>query len=254
MDETMKKIFLLIGFLFLITLVIGACGSSADQTDMESSGDTSPAVSEVEGTPAPGDESFRLGLNEGETPLAMKLSLGSFKLEQTDYPIGEDQAGELLPLWKALRSLSESETAASEEIEAVLNQIQDTMTTEQLTAIESMELTMQDLGAIAEEMGLDIAGGFGGRFGDLTSEQQATMEAARESGQFPGRGPGGGLGFPGGGPGGGPGPEGGIPGGGEFSPEAQETAIAERGGLRGANLGVNPFILEAIIEFLESKI
>lgn len=242
----MKKIFLLIGFLFTITLAITACGS-VDQTSMASSADTSPAVSEVEGTPSPGDESFRLGLNEGETPLAMKLSLGSIKLDQTDYPISADQAGELLPLWKALRSLSESDTAATEEVEAVLNQIQDTMTPEQITAIEGMQLTGEEMRSMFEELGIE-AGNGPGNFGNLTPEMQATRQAARESGQVQGMGPGGGMGFPGGGPGGG------FPGGGEISPEARETAIAERGGTRSANSGVNPFLLEAVINFLESKL
>ena len=92
-------------------------------------------------------------------------------------------------------------------------------------------------------------GNFAERFGELSPEMQATMEAVRESGQFLGRGSGGGQ-FPGGRPGGGEG----LSGGGEISPEARETAMAERGDFRGAQSGLNPMLLEAVIEFLQGKI
>jgi hypothetical protein len=208
------------------------------------------ADSPADNVTEPAAENRGTRLAEGETPLATLLILGTFTLENTEFAIDSEQAAKLLPLWKALRSLNESETVASEELQAVINQIQDTMTAEQIAAIETMDLTMQDLGAIAEELGLELDN-FGGRLGELSPEMQATREAVRESGQFPGggqgAGPGGGI--PGGGPGGGQGF-----GGGELSPEARQTAIAERGGLRGAQLGVNPFILEALIEFLETKL
>lgn len=169
----------------------------------------------------------------------MMLMLGTVKLDETDYAVDAEQASQLLPLWKALRSFSESETAAQAEVDAVIAQIEDTMMPEQIRAIEAMQLTMQDAAAVAEALGLEV-GGFGGRMGDITPEMQATMEAARQSGQRPG----GGLG-----PGGGQGP-----GGGEIDPAARETAMAERGGVRGAGAGLNTVYLEALIEFLEAKI
>ena len=46
--------------------------------------------------------------------------------------------------------------------------------------------------------------------------------------------------------------------GGEFAagmdPSAMETAVAENGGLRGARLGLNSELLDAIIAFLEGKL
>jgi hypothetical protein len=89
----------------------------------------------------------------------------------------------------------------------------------------------------------------------MTPEMQATMEAMRESGEFPGGGfRGGQMPIPGmeGGGGAGAGPGGGF--GGEFNPEAMQTAIAERGELRGAGLGLNPALLNAIIDFLQAKV
>ena len=260
----MKQKTLFFSILLLAAIILSACtaagGADAlvlESTDIAVEGNesTDNADSPEVNTSDPDDKYLRTRLAEGETPPAMVLILGTFKLEDTEFAIDSAQAAELLPLWKALRSLSESETVAAEELQAVINQVQDTMTAEQIAAIESMELTMQDLGAIAEELGLEL-NNFGGRFGELSPEMQATREAARESGQNPfgdefpgggqGAGPGGGI--PGGGPGGGQGF-----GGGELSPEARQTAIAERGGVRGAQLGINPFLLEAVIEFLETK-
>jgi len=186
-----------------------------------------------------------------ETPLEMQLMLGTVKLEETEYPIDAEQASELLPLWKALRSLISSETAAQAEVDAVISQIQETMTDEQMKTIEEMALIMADFAAVAETLGIET--GFGGRLGDISPEMQATMEARRDSGEF--QGPGGGFGpGEGFGPGGGQGPGGGFLGGAEMDPAARQTAIAERGGVRGAGFGINSALLNGIIEFLEAKI
>jgi len=232
----MKKTTILIIAMLLIGVIISACGA----VDQES-----VAVAIQESEPANTvDSAGRTLASDAETPLALKLALGTFKLEDTEYAVDSEQAAELLPLWKALRSLSESETAATTEIDALLNQIQDTMTSEQLTTIDSMELTGQDMAAIFEELGLELSGGFG-RFGNQTPEQQATMQAARESGQLPAGGPGRGGGVPGLKPGGGTG---------ELDPDARATAIAERGGVRGTQLGLNPALLDAVIQLLEGKL
>ena len=241
----MKKYIVLIVSLVLVW-GLAACG-----TEPQSASTEQPAAQpEAQGTPQPGNF-------ERTMPLSMKLALGTFKLEDTDYPIDAEQAQELLPLWKAARSLNESDTTATEEIDAIINQIEEAMTPEQLEAIDAMNLTFQDMATIAEEQGIEL--GFGG--GNLTPEMQATREAMRASGQMPGGGSGGGSGGGFGGGFGGDMPPGGFPeggpgggAGGGFSPEAQQTAIAERGAARGASLGLNSALLDAIIEFLEAKI
>ena len=43
-------------------------------------------------------------------------------------------------------------------------------------------------------------------------------------------------------------------GGAEMDPGARATAMAERGGVRGAHSGINSFLLDGIIEFLEAKV
>jgi hypothetical protein len=252
--------------IFLLGSVLTACNSAAadipeqvsakkgspqqdssPQTVEEAMGDEGLQASgeqpnnDIDGMEPEGQITQEPGLNR-EMPVALALALGTFKLEDSGYPVSAEQAVEMLVLWKAARSLNESDTTAAEELDAVVGQIQGIYNAEQLAEIGAMDLSFQDMRTIAEQMGIEL--GFGGRFGDLTPEQQATMEAARESGQFPQGGFGGD--FPGGGPGGGP-------GGAGMSPEQRETAIAERGGFQRVNLGLPLPVLEALIEFLESK-
>jgi hypothetical protein len=181
-----------------------------------------------------------------QMPRATQLALGIIALDNTGHPVDASQAAEMLLFWKALRSLSESETAATAEIEGLVSQIQGTLTEEQINLIDSLDLNFQEMGDMLQEMGIEFGGG---RLGNADPEMQATIQAARKSGQASegGFGPGAGGGFgPGGGPGGGTGGEG-------LSPEARQTAIAERGGIPGANLGINPDLLEAVIIYLEGK-
>jgi hypothetical protein len=133
-----------------------------------------------------------------------QLALGTLQLEETDKAVDEVQATELLTLWQAYRSLSNSDTAASLEVEAVLRQIQDTMTGDQIAAIAEMRLTSDSITALIEEGGLATGrGGFGNRgAGDDGGPDGASSGGFLQGGipgQVPGSGPGGGL--PGSGPG-----------------------------------------------------
>ena len=235
----MKKIFLILTSLLLILILAACSGNKAESESAASSENTNQATSN----------------GRFELPKEMKLMLGTVKLDETDYAVDADQASQLLPLWKALRSLGESDTAAQAEIDAVISQIEDTMTSEQMKAIEAMNLTMQDFASVAQTLGIDT--GFGnGSFGDANPEMRATAQAMRQSGDFPAPpegaivvGPGGGFG-----PGGGQGFGGGQDfRGQDLSPEARQTAVAEFGGNRGASLGMNTALLDAIIEFLQAK-
>ena len=227
----MRKNLYLISILILSLAMLTACSTAslADSPNEEAPVQDAGLAAES------GDEVER------EMPQAMQLALGTFKLEGTGNAIDSEQATSLLPLWKAARSLSESETVATEELQAIVKQIQDSMTTEQIDLIQNMDLTAEDMSSIAEELGIEIFGA--GRFGDISPEMQATMQAARESGQIPEGS------FGGGGPGGG-----GFGGNTGLSPEQRETAIAERGGFQRAGLGLPTPLLEAIIQFLEAKL
>ena len=259
----MKKTILIVILLALI-LTLAACGGSgttandsAADGNAVASGNTSagtPQPAAVDGTPQPLQGNATPGVPfQGERPESMALAYGIFQLEDSDVPIDAAQAAKLLPLWKAARSLSGSDTAATAEIEALWKQIRSTLTAEQQQVIDSAELSPEQFAALGEKYGLTL--GFGPGGGQMDESTRATVEALRASGQMPQRGQGGGMGM-------GPGGEGGMivggPGGGEFAaggdPSAMQTAVAENGGSRGARMGLNSALLDAIITFLEGKL
>lgn len=145
-----------------------------------------------------------------------QLAVGTLLLEETDLAVDEALAAELYPLWQAVQSLSNSDTAAEVEVQAVVNQIQGAMRAEQVAAIAEMQLTAESLTTMLDEGTLAFGGGGFGR-------------GSGEEGEGSGEGrPGGGLG---GGPGGGvpgAGRPGGGPGGGAFSEGIDPDAIATR--------------------------
>ncbi|MBE9473899.1 MAG: hypothetical protein IMY85_03345, partial [Chloroflexi bacterium] len=109
----------------IIVLALSACGSSAEVT-------TNPGESNKS---SPSESSPGIGEDfQDALPISAQLGFGTLLLEDSEYAVDPLQAAELLPLWKAARSLNQSETVAEAELEAVFNQIQDTMTSEQISA------------------------------------------------------------------------------------------------------------------------
>jgi hypothetical protein len=176
----------------------------------------------------------------------MQLALGTLKLEETDLAITPEQADEVLPLWKAAKSLSNADNVTAKELEGLFKQIQDTMTPEQVKAIQSMDLSGQNMAQLAQDLGIELP--FGGP-ANLSSEQQATMEASRQSGQGAGGFPI--EGGPGGGPGGAPpGGEGALPGRG--LPRSSDSS--DQAGSQKAPGGFETTLYQAVIGLLEKKI
>lgn len=140
-------------------------------------------------------------------PVSSQLALGTLRLEGTDNAVTPAQAKALLPLWQAIQAGALQNDA---ETNAVLKQVEGTMTAEQLAAIAAMQLTTEDMTAYAQESGpqgpgagpaamaTPPAGGAQGGpagFGNLSTEERAAMRATAEAGGF---GPGssqGGQGF-----------------------------------------------------------
>jgi hypothetical protein len=97
------------------------------------------------------------GLQPGSTASEDTLStetqliLGTLKLGGTEQAVTTDQAKELLVMWQVYQELNSSGTAAQAEIDGLLEQIQETMTAEQVTAISAMNLTQKDVFALVQE-------------------------------------------------------------------------------------------------------
>lgn len=224
--------------LSVFVLLLAACGSGAVEQEIANLG------SEQDSQEAAASSRQTARLDQGgerALPVQTQLILGTLQLESTNLAVGSDQASELVPLWKALRSMTNSDTAAEAEIEALINQIQDTMTAEQIEAIEAMDLSPDELQTIIQDLGLTYGPpeGFDGiGEGDFQSRPGAGDFAS-----------GGG----GGGPLGGGRQSGAIPGGeGDIDREAAATARAE-GGITGFNSRAGGFLMEPLIELLELR-
>ena len=211
----------------ILALTITACGSTSNtqQFSQGQSTDTSP----------------------NEMPLASKLVIGSFKLEGSDNTITAEQASELLPLWQVYQQLSTSDTAAQEEVTALTEQIQETMTTEQMNAIDAMSLTPQDIFTTMQEQGVQFGG----------NQQQAQNNGSQRNGNNFGPSGGGEFFVPpeGGGPGeGGPGR---FNDGQNLNPEQIATAQARRaenGGSGNFRFNSTPApLIEALVKLLQDR-
>lgn len=87
-------------------------------------------------------------------PASMQVILGTFRLEGTAQAVSAGQAAELLPLWQVYQDLEGSGTAAQEEIDALVGQIQETMSQSQIQAIQAMGLTQADVMTVMAEQEL----------------------------------------------------------------------------------------------------
>ena len=199
----MKKIALAI--LILLTLTLAACNTTSSGTTSVTPKSSAAAL-----------------------PIQTELILGTFKLEGTAQAISAEQAAKLLPLWHVYQDLSVSDTAAQAEINALIDQIKATMTSEQLAAIDDMNLTQQDILAVMIEKNIAEA-----------SQQQPTTSQSSSS-------------APQGGPGG---P---MPGGDMFGGEQPQTASSTQTSATQSvqsqdSTTIPTALLDALIQLLQSK-
>jgi hypothetical protein len=159
--------------LALVATVLAGCGG----------GEATPASAEEEVSDAYISEALDTS-HENALNASSQLVLGTLCLEGTENAVTPEQATAMLPLWQALRG----GVTAQAELEAVLKQIEGTMTQEQLEAIAAMQLTQEDLQTWMEEQGLDIGGPSPGMGGDLSEEEREAVQATMEAGGgMPGR-------------------------------------------------------------------
>ncbi|MFO7625409.1 MAG: hypothetical protein R6V73_13770 [Anaerolineales bacterium] len=116
--------------------------------------------------------------------LRSQLIVGTFRLEGTPLATTPEQAGEFLPLWQLLRTLSGTDSSNQMETEAVMIQIQETMNTEQLLAIQEMRLTDADNQALLESLGISAQGSAMGGQGtgqgkNMTEAEKAARRATQ---------------------------------------------------------------------------
>ena len=233
-----KAIFTFTVFTLLLALV--ACGGTSNTTSNSTGGTGSTADNST-----------------ASLSLEMQLLLGTIKLEDTDLAVSADQASQLLPLWQALQSLEASDTAASEEIEAVVNQIKANMTSQQMDAITAMKLTQQDVMTVMSDAGLSFNdSGASGSSGSSSGSSQSGFPAGgfdpgAASNPPSGGGAAGGAGGP---PSSGSAPAGGVDMGGDPGFGPQQMATQQAGGQSdGSNNRIPTPLLRALIDLLQKK-
>lgn len=169
MRQGWKKttIVVLSGTLILTGVVLVGCGGSATPTPAS-------LVEAYVSRNLPTDY-------EGALPAATQLVLGIFLLEGTPNAVTPEQAQTLLPLWKSLQS---GAVQGAAEVNAVLSQIERTMTADQLQAIAAMRLTQEDLSTWARERGMGWGPGPGGPVGTPGVERPGWTPGPGGPGEF----------------------------------------------------------------------
>lgn len=159
--------------LLVLALALSACSGQATPA---------PALSSAESYVSPNlDTSY-----EGALSARNLLTLGTLELDSTPDAVTVEQAETLLPLWQALLGTQKSGAAAQAEVNALLEQIEGSLTSEQLAAINALQLTQADMQAWAAANGVTLGSGGGqpGQGQGLTPEERATRQAAE--GRTPG--------------------------------------------------------------------
>ncbi|EKD88961.1 MAG: hypothetical protein ACD_34C00253G0006 [uncultured bacterium] len=112
----------------------------------------------------------------------LMLALGTLKLAETENPVSLDQAPQLLLLWQALQNMTNNGTSPEEEVNAVLAQIEATLSSNQINLINSMKLSQTDIQTWATANGVTVGTGSGSGTGQgtgqgLSPEARATKQA-----------------------------------------------------------------------------
>jgi hypothetical protein len=236
-----KKLILV---MILIVLILAACNGSEtmpiqnqknDVENVENAGENYSTEPVENQAAVQNQEMVQLGSQT-------RLILGSMALINSDQSVSPEQAEKLIPLWKVLKNLLTSETAASAEIEALLTQIQSEFSPEQLERVNNFNLSPEEYQEILSKY---VPEEFQNTSNLMTEEEREERRAtaiAANGGTVPqelqsgggGRGMGGGSGIPGGVPGGSTGTTGGL---------GQRT-----GGGAGQ---INSFLIDALIAEFE---
>ncbi len=109
--------------------------------------------------------------------LESKLAVGTLTLEGTGLAITATQANELLPLWKAVRSLSNDSNTTATEMAAVYAQIEETMTAGQLQAIQNVTWTQADVSSLQQKYAAQAV-----QSGQKTTTTTSSTSSAMQSG------------------------------------------------------------------------
>lgn len=224
--------------LTLLTLLLTACG--ATPTEQPASVQEATAIAQIVSTqlaqtptagpvqpqpqqalqPAPAASALNVDYTDAVS-VAEQLLAGTFLLDDTNLSLTGEQTTQLITLWTSLKDAVQN-SAAQEQINALLLQIESALTAEQVKAIADFQITRQGMMTILQEQGVTMGGPQGN-----------------------GNGPGGGNPPQGTPQAGGPG-EGGTPPGMNGTPQAGNPPT-------GRGNFIQPELIDALIQFLQAN-
>lgn len=181
-------------------LLLSACSSnSTDTAGSESLSEPGQAEVSLDGDKVKLTNDYA----DDAVSIPTQLVVGSLLLEETELALDAEMAEKLLPYWKMYKVLAESDTKAPEEMDAVIDQIQEIMTADQVNYIAEMQITQETMLTLVSDLGINEkiisegmkGGGTGvdrpegfvpgsgrgaGQDGNIDPELMATKQAARE--------------------------------------------------------------------------
>ncbi|MEM7345995.1 MAG: hypothetical protein AAF485_17285 [Chloroflexota bacterium] len=168
----------IVGSIFILSLLV-LTGCGGDEAEAAANQTESNQASQNGGRGGGGFESAYLNRDfDGALSPTMQLTLGTLKLEESGQAITIEQASKLLPLWQGLQS---GDIQNGAERNAILKQIESTMTADQMNEIASMQLTFETMAQWAESNGLEVPqgrfgrGGENGPFANLSEEERTKL-------------------------------------------------------------------------------
>jgi hypothetical protein len=183
------------------------------------------------------------GTATGELSSPLQVAIGTIKLDGTDNAVTAEQAKELLPLWETLKDLYSSDTAATQEIDALTAQIQETMTAQQTQAITTLNLTRQDMFSVMQSAGTGFGNAQNGNSQNGNSSNNSNRTFNPDGGGFQGPPPGGGFG---------PGSNANFQGQGSRTQSSNSTSSSNSQTTVNPNRIPTPLV-QAVIDFLKKK-
>jgi hypothetical protein len=207
--------------ILILTLALSACGTDSPAPVSPSNGADTTSEQSAPPVVVPSNEQYTSPnldtTYENALSTRLQLALGPLMLDGTSDAISPTQAAELLPLWQALQSLTNSGTSATAETNALLAQIEATLTPAQINAIREMRLTQPEMQTWMAANGIVVGSGSGG---------SGTGTGAGGGGQGQG-----------------------------MSPEARATRQAEEGKTgseTGASSGASAALTRALLDYLQT--
>jgi hypothetical protein len=206
----MSKKTAIISIFLALVVVLSACGSSTAATSTTSQSQQ---------------------ITPSSLTLQNKLGLGILKLEGTSLAVTADQANTLLPLWKAVKSLSSSNLTSAAEMTALYQQIEDSLTSDQVQSIKKLSLTQSELNNLIQQ-------------NTVTSTSSSSSSSSSAQSQD-----------------GGPGMDGGMPGGGSdiaaITGQTSSTTVQKTSTVKTAANSVNQLnvvFANSVVTLLQKRI